>query len=124
MCGSWQHFPQTINQILNAKTGSAGASGGVSSDLAELAIALGRLAFEFLVADECSRTLMGFEQAREFEFAVSPHHGVGIDGEIDGELAHGRELISSIQRAGGDAAPHLVDQLAVNRDAAVQVDGE
>src|SRR5580698_4464553 len=67
---------------------------------------------------------MSFEQATEFELAVGPHDGVGIDFEIDGELANGGKLVACRQRAGGDAAADLVDQLAVNGDAAVQVDGE
>jgi len=80
--------------------------------------------FQFLVRDEGSGALMSFEQAAQFQLAIGAHHGVGIDGEIDGELAHGGQLIAGLQRAGGDAAPYLVDELAVDRDAAVQVDGE
>ncbi len=71
-----------------------------------------------------SRALMGFEQAAEFQFTISAHHGIGIDGEIDGELAHRRQLVAGGQRAGGDPAPHLIDQLAIDRDAAMKINGE
>ena len=67
---------------------------------------------------------MSFEQAAEFEFAVGAHHGIGINGEIDGELADGGKLIASGERSGGDSAAHLVDELAVDGDAAVEVDRE
>ena len=91
---------------------------------AELAIPLGRILFQFLVADKSSRALMGFEQAAELQFAIGPHHGIGIDGQIDGELPHGWQLVARSQRARGDPAPHLVDQLPVDRDAGMQIEGE
>ncbi len=67
---------------------------------------------------------MGFEQASQFEFAVGAHHGVGIDGEIDGKLADGGKLIAGRQGAGGDSRPHLIDELAINRDASMKIESE
>ena len=78
----------------------------------------------FLVADECSRALLGFEQASEFELAVSAHHRVGIDGEIDGKLTDGGKLVAGGQGAGGDTRPHLIDELAIDRDAGMKIEGE
>ena len=85
---------------------------------------LDRFLFRFLVADECSRALLGFEQAAEFELAIGAHHGVGIDGEIDGKLADRRQLIAGRQGAGGDTRPDLIDELAIDRDAAMKIEAE
>ena len=90
----------------------------------ELAIALGGLSFGLLVADKRSRALMSFEQAAEFELTIGAHHGVGIDGQIDRELAHGGELIAGGEQARCDAAPHLIDELAVDGHAGMQIQGE
>ena len=78
----------------------------------------------FLFADESSRALVSFEHAAEFEFAVGAHDGIGIDCEIDGELAHRGQLVAGGERAGSDAAADLIDELAVDRYAAVQVERE
>lgn len=67
---------------------------------------------------------MGFQQTSEFEFAISAHDRVGIDGQIDRQLADGRQLISGVQRAGGDATADLIDELTINGNAAVKVDRE
>lgn len=120
--GSRQQVAQTIDQIFQSESGGADAGGEFSGHLAELTFALGGIFFQFLVGDERARALMGLDQAAKFQFAVGPHHGIGIDGEVDSKLAHRGQLITSFQRAGGDAAADLIDELAVNRDAAVQVD--
>ena len=119
-----QQVAQSIDQIFEGESGGAGAGGEFSGHLAELAFAFGGIFLQLDVGDESAGALMGFEQAAEFELAIGAHDGVGIDFEIDGELADGGELIAGGQRAGGDAAADLVDQLAVDGDAAVQVDGE
>ena len=67
---------------------------------------------------------MRFEQAAEFQFAIGAHDGVGIDLEVAGLLTDGWMLIAGGELSGGDSAAHLVDELAVDRDAAVQVDRE
>ena len=67
---------------------------------------------------------MGLDQATQLEFAIGTHHRVGIDGEIDGKLADSGQLISGSERAGSDAAADLVDELAVDRHATVQVNRE
>ena len=121
---SGQQVAQTIDHIFQRESGGACAGREFSSHLRELTFALGGIFFQFFIGDECARPLMGFEQAAEFQFAVSPHYRIGIDGEIDRELAHRRQLIAGVQRTGGDATARLVDQLSVDGDAAVQVDGE
>jgi len=86
---------QTIDQIFESESGGTCAGREFSSHLHKLTLSFGRILFQLFICDESSRALVGFEQATEFQFAIGAHYGVGIDGEIDGELAHGGELIAS-----------------------------
>ena len=67
---------------------------------------------------------MSLEQTANFEFPISPHHRVWIDGEIHRKLADRGELVAGSERAGSEAPSHLIDQLAVHRDAAVEIESE
>jgi hypothetical protein len=121
-----QQVPQSIDQIFQSESGGSGTGCELACHLSELAfaLALGRFLFEFLVRNKCSRALMGLEQSAQFEFAVSAHNGVGIDGQIDGKLADGGQLISGAQGAGRNAGMRLIDDLAVNRNAAAEIERE
>jgi len=119
-----QQIPQSIDQIFQGESGGSGAGGELARHLSELAFALGRLLFQLLVRNKRSRALMGFEQATKLQLAVSAHDGVGIDGQIDGKLADGGKLIPGVQRPGSDAGMGLIDDLAVDRNAAVKIEGE
>ena len=76
------------------------------------------------MADERPGTLLGFQHASNFEFAISPDDCVRIDRQIDRQLTNRGKLIASRQRRRGNAADHLVDDLPINRHAAVQVQTE
>ena len=67
---------------------------------------------------------LGFEHPAELEFAISSHHCIGIDCEIDSKLSYGRKLIASGKRSGSCARPHLIDDLPVDRNSAMQVQFE
>ena len=75
-----------------------------------------------LIADERSCPLMRLEHAAVLQFAVSTHHGVRIDFEIDRKPAHGGQLVTSVQCARGNRSAHLVHDLPVHRYASVQVE--
>jgi GntR family transcriptional regulator len=62
--------------------------------------------------------------AGEFELTIRPYHGVGINGKIDCQLTNRGKLIAHGKRPSRDSAHHLVHDLAVNRDAAAQIQGE
>ena len=124
MCGTRQKLAQTVDQFFQGESGGSGTRREFSCHLAELTFALDGLLLRFLVADESPCALMSFEQAPEFQFAVGAHHGVGIDGEIDGELADSGKLIPSRQGARGDTRPHLIDELAINGDASMKIESE
>ena len=62
--------------------------------------------------------------SRISKLAVRAHHRVRIDREIHRELSHGGQLIAGVEAAGRYAAQHLVDDLAVGRNAAARVQRE
>src|SRR5437773_2231714 len=57
-----------------------------------------------LVADKCSRALLGLEHAANFKFAIRANYRIRIDGKIDSQLPYGGELITRGERASGDAS--------------------
>ena len=66
--------------------------------------------------------MLGVKHAPDFELAISAHDGIGVDGEVDGDLANGGELVTQAQNAGGDASLHLIDKLAVDGNAGVKIE--
>ena len=75
-----------------------------------------------LRADESTSSLMSFQQSTEFEFAVGAHYCVGINRQVHGKLANSGQLIADGERSRGDAATDLIDDLAIYRHAALQVE--
>ena len=64
------------------------------------------------------------EHLADFEFPIGANHGIGIDRQVDRELPHRGKLIARAQRARGDPAQHLIDDLAVGRNAAALIQRE
>ena len=58
------------------------------------------------------------------ELRVDPRHGVGVDAQVDRELADGRQLIAGLQPAGGDRRPQPAFELRVDRRRVAWVDGD
>jgi hypothetical protein len=65
---------------------------------------------------------VGLEHALDLQLAVGADHGVRVDGKIDGQLAHRRQLIARHKVATGDPELHLLDDLPVKRYPALGVD--
>ena len=74
-------------EFVDLASGGAGAGDEVAHDVVELALAFSVVALDFLCADD----------------------GVGVDGEVDGGLADGGELIAGLEHPEGDAVAHLLD---------------
>jgi len=115
---------QTVDQLFQGESGGSRTGREFCCHLHELAIAFRGLLLRFPVADKGSCSLMRFEQASEFELAISSHHRVGVNREIDRELANRGQLIAGSQGSGGNAGAHLIDKLSVDRDARVQIQSE
>src|SRR5581483_8012656 len=117
-------FLQLLDKLFQRESGRAGARHNIAGDLVEQPLPLRVVALHLLCADECPRALLRFQHPANFQLAISAHHRVRINREIDRELPHGGKLVAGGQRAGSDAAHHQVDDLAVRRHAAVQVEPE
>ena len=63
------------------------------------------------------------DDAGALELGVDAGDGVGVDAEVDGELADGGELIADLEAAGGDRGAEAAIELGVDRGAVPRVDG-
>src|SRR5580698_1686751 len=117
-------FAQLVDQIFEREAGGAGARDGVRRDLVELALSFRVGMGKLLCADEGAGSLLGVEQAAQFQLAVGAHDSVGVDGEIDGKLAYGGQLASGGESARRDGPAHLVDDLAIDGDSAMGVEAK
>jgi hypothetical protein len=119
-----QQVAESGNHFFEGESGRARAGGEFTCHLGKLTLAFDGLFLWLSIADECSRALMGFQQASKFQFAVRAHDGIGVDGKINGELANGRKLMASGQGSGGNPSSNLIDELTVHGDAGVEIEDE
>jgi hypothetical protein len=115
---------QPVEQFFNREPGSSSTGGEFARQLGELPLALRVVPADLFLADECPGSLVGFEHAAQLKFPVSPENRVRIDGKINGELPHSRQLIAGRERSRCHAGSNLVDDLAVDRNSAAQVQFE
>ena len=113
-----------VRKFADGDAGGARAGNEFGDELGELAAALGGGGFDGVVGDEGSGALLGVEDAAQLHLAVGAGDGVGIDGEIDSDAAYGGELVAGAQGGGGDCGLDLVDELAVDGHAGVEVEAE
>ena len=64
-----------------------------------------------------------FDDAGALELGVDARDSVGVDAEVDGELADGRELIADMEAAGGNRRAEATVELGVDRRSIPSVDG-
>jgi len=117
-------FLQAVQQLLKRETCGAGSRDDFARDLIQVPLPLGLATLHLLMADKCAGTLLGVDDTANLEFPISSHNRIRVDRKIDGELAHGRQLIACAKRARRDPARDLVDDLPVNGYPAVQVQME
>ena len=118
------HRLQLLDQFLGRKSRRTRTSHEITDQLIQASLTLRGIEPYFLVADKCSRALLGFEHAANFKFAIRANHRIRIDGKIDSQLPYGGELITRGERASGDASGNLVNNLAINGYAAARVERE
>ena len=104
-------LPSSLKNVVREKSGSYVQVSGP-----------GLFIFFLLLADERSRALVGVEKPTDFKLTVSADHGIGIDGKIHRELAHGGKLVAAGEAPGGDGPEHLVHNLPVNGNARAQIE--
>ena len=82
--------------------------------------ALGKRGWD--LGDICSRPVAFGDQAGAFQLQVSPRHGVGIDDELFGQHADGRNLLAGSQPARRREVLHLIDNLEIDRNPIMGID--
>ena len=65
-----------------------------------------------------------FEHARALEVGVDAGDGIGVDSQVDGQLADGGKLIAGLQTAGRNGGAEPAFELRVNRCAVARIDGD
>jgi hypothetical protein len=79
---------------------------------------------QFLRPNKGAGSLVGFQQATKFQLSIRTSNRVRVDRQVDRELAYCRELITDTERSRSDGTPHLVDELAVDRNPTLEVKPE
>ena len=110
--------------MLEGEAGGACSGDEFADKQAQESVALVFGVFNFAVGDEGAGALLGIEEAADFHLAVGAEDGVGVDGQVDGNLADGGELVAGGEGAGGDCSLDLVDELPVDGDSAMGVEAE
>ena len=77
-----------------------------------------------LARDKRPDSASGFENTRAFQVPVHARDGVGVDGELHGELADGWQLGAGSQLARGDGGADLVIELHMQWCRMPRVEGE
>src|SRR5438045_9738577 len=80
-----------------------------------LAVLAMRLLRRVRVGDERADAALGGQYAVALEGEVDAGHRVGVDAQIDGQLADGGELIAGAELSGGEAHPDGALELRVER---------
>src|SRR5207245_8089597 len=75
-------------------------------------------------ADERSDSALRFDDAGTLELGVDPRDRVGIDLEVNRQLAHGRQLVPGTQAARGDGRAQPALELRVDWGRVALVDGD
>ena len=91
-------FFECLND-LNCSTSDGEAGGARAGDefadqLVQAARAIDVVALAPAAGDERAGALLGLEHAADFQLAVGPHDGVGVDRQVHGDLPDGGELVA------------------------------
>jgi hypothetical protein len=74
-------------------------------------------------ADERPDAAAGFEDAGALEVGIDAGDGVGVDAQLDGQLAHGWKLLAWLETAGRNGGAEAPLELRVKRRAVAWIDG-
>ena len=104
--------------IVDAESSGGRVSDHARDERAQLAaVMVRRLCLLRRGGDERADAAARFDDAGALELGVDARDGVGVDAEVDGELADGGELIADLEAAGGDGGAQAAIELRVNRGA-------
>ena len=112
--------PQLGGDIVDAESGGGGVAEDAGHERAQLtAVMVRRVCLLRRGGDERADAAPRLDDAGALELGVDAGDGVGVDAEVDGELADGRQLIAGLEAAGGDGGAQAAVELRVDRRAVV-----
>ena len=114
----WRCAAQLGEHIVDGEARRVGVGEHARDERAQPAVVLARrVGLRRRGADERADAALGLDHAGAFELRVDPGDGVGVDLEVDGQLADGRQLVAGPQAAGGDRRAQPAFELRVDRRA-------
>jgi hypothetical protein len=113
-----------LQQFFQSEARRSGARHEFGRQLAQLPSPLYLITLHLLMADECAGALLGLQDTPNFEFAIGPHHRVGVDRKIYRDLPHRGQLIARSQSPRRHSSRHLIDDLAIDRNTATEIQPE
>src|SRR5262245_47769520 len=109
--------------FVGRETGGAGVGERAGDERAEPALVFARrTGFRRRCADERADAAPCLEHALALEVGIDARHGVGVDAQIDGQLADRRQLIARPEPPRGDRGAQRALDLGVNRRLIAGVD--
>ncbi len=107
--------------IVDAESSGGGVADDARHERAQLtSVMVRRLCLLRRRDHERADTAARLDHAGPFELGVDARDGVGVDAEVDRELADGGQLIADLEAAGGDGGAQAAIELRVDRRAIVQ----
>lgn len=115
--------PQRGDQVIDGKTRRVGIGEHANDEGAHATFAVAwRVGLCGRGADKRSDPALGLDHASTFQFRVDSRDGIGVDLEIDGQLADCGKLIARAQPIGGDCCSQSAFELRVYRCRVVLID--
>ena len=114
---------QRSNDIVDGETSRFGVGEDPGGEGAEPTIVFPRgMSLHRRGADERPDSALRFDDPGPLEFRIDPRDGIGVDLEIDRELADGGQLVTWTQAAGGNRGTQPAFKLGVNGCGVTLVD--
>ena len=117
-------FLKFINHIVIGKAIGIGNCHELPADFLHFVLLFLFRQDSLALVDKGARTLVCLQNILDFEFFIGLGNRVQVHLELHRERPYGRQLLARSDRPGGDAGQDLVDDLAVERDAARTVEAK
>ena len=107
---------ERVDHVVDGEAGGVGVGQHARDEGAQPAFVLARrVGLRRRGADERADAAPRLDDAGALELGVDARDGVGVDAQLDGQLADGRQLVARPQPAGGDRRAQPAFELRVNR---------
>jgi len=115
---------ESVQDLIQCEAIPGGPRQELGQDLVQHAAPFQRIDLGPVIGHEGPGTLLGVHDAPELHLPVSPDDGVGVDFQVHGELPNGGQPVPGSQVAPSDGEVHRLDDLPVQGNAALRIDGD